>query len=134
MPFDRKKYHPKWSLITRMVRRRAANCCEECRVKNDRFVIRGKGKQKGTYRYATGCEIIEFQGLRLEGVGYWKAAKQLGMVRVVLTISHLDRDRKNNRFDNLKALCQYCHLNYDRPVNNWLKAYGKNESTLPLFN
>ncbi|PQA59145.1 hypothetical protein C5O19_05680 [Siphonobacter curvatus] len=133
MPFEPEKYHRKWTLITRLVRKRAGNCCEICGVKNDRFVVRGKGRQKGTYRDATGCEILQYQLLRLEGLGYWKAVKKVGMVRVVLTVSHLDRNRQNNRFHNLKAMCQYCHLNYDRAVNNWLKNYGKNESTLSIF-
>jgi len=36
--------------------------------------------------------------------------------RVVLTIAHLDRDKHNWNVadDRLAALCQRCHLNYDR--------------------
>jgi len=37
--------------------------------------------------------------------------------RVVLTVAHLDRNPANNAESNLAALCQRCHLNYDRPVN-----------------
>ena len=33
--------------------------------------------------------------------------------RVVLTIAHLNHDIKDNRYDNLAALCQRCHLRYD---------------------
>jgi hypothetical protein len=33
--------------------------------------------------------------------------------RVVLTVAHLDRDPRNNRDDNLMAMCQSCHLAYD---------------------
>lgn len=32
---------------------------------------------------------------------------------VVLTVAHLDHQPENNSFDNLKAMCQRCHLNYD---------------------
>lgn len=33
--------------------------------------------------------------------------------KVILTIAHLDQDIANNHFDNLKALCQKCHLQHD---------------------
>lgn len=35
--------------------------------------------------------------------------------KVVLTIAHLDHDPRNNRGDNLRALCQRCHLTHDAP-------------------
>lgn len=37
--------------------------------------------------------------------------------RVVLTVAHLDHDTgpEDVRPDNLAALCQACHLGYDRP-------------------
>ena len=36
---------------------------------------------------------------------------------VVLTVAHLDHDHRNQEVsdDRLAALCQRCHLNYDRP-------------------
>lgn len=33
---------------------------------------------------------------------------------ILLTIAHLDHDTSNNDRENLKALCQRCHLRYDR--------------------
>ena len=33
--------------------------------------------------------------------------------RVILTIAHLDQDVRNNSQDNLRALCQRCHLTHD---------------------
>ena len=33
--------------------------------------------------------------------------------RVVLTIAHLDHDTTHNEPENLRALCQKCHLTYD---------------------
>lgn len=37
--------------------------------------------------------------------------------KVVLTVAHLDHDPRNNSEGNLAALCQRCHLNYDRDHN-----------------
>jgi len=33
--------------------------------------------------------------------------------KVILTVAHLDHNPENCSEENLKALCQKCHLNYD---------------------
>ncbi|MDQ1089011.1 hypothetical protein QE390_003557 [Siphonobacter sp. SORGH_AS 1065] len=130
MPVDYKKYHPKWSLISRLIRfNRAGNCCEFCGVKNEALIVRNGSN----YRYATDDETAIFLDYRTAGIKYWQALKKVGLTRIILTVAHLDRNIENNRFNNLKSLCQYCHLNYDRPENIRLKNYGKDDSTLSLF-
>lgn len=37
--------------------------------------------------------------------------------KVVLTIAHLDHDATNNSPENLKSLCQKCHLTYDAKLH-----------------
>lgn len=37
--------------------------------------------------------------------------------RVVLTVAHLDHDTTNNTRENLRALCQRCHLRYDKQLH-----------------
>ena len=56
----------------------------------------------------------------------WKRKKQTGKI-VVLTVAHLDHDEWNHEVqDNrLAALCQKCHLTYDRADNERRKRYGK---------
>lgn len=34
-------------------------------------------------------------------------------IRIVLTVAHLDHNPENCDYDNLKAMCQKCHNNYD---------------------
>lgn len=41
MPVDYKQYHPKWSLIRRLIARRANNKCEHCGATNGDY--RGQG-------------------------------------------------------------------------------------------
>jgi len=53
---------------------------------------------------------------------------------VVLTVAHLNRDTTDNNDDNLKALCQWCHLNHDRGDNYKRKRYGKEYSNHPKLN
>jgi len=89
MPINYKNYHPKWSLISRLIRfRRAGNKCEWCDAENHQP------------HPDTGSKVI-------------------------LTVAHLDRDRTNNRFKNLAALCQRCHLNHDRAQHIQNRKYGR---------
>lgn len=36
---------------------------------------------------------------------------------VYLQIAHLDQNRSNNNYENLRAMCPKCHLNHDRDHN-----------------
>lgn len=47
-----------------------------------------------------------------------------------LRVHHLDKNRHNNRLDNLKTLCHDCHWNYHRDR----KAWNKGLKTGPLSN
>lgn len=53
----------------------------------------------------------EFCGRR-NHTWYWNENTKR-MVRVVLTIAHLDHTPENCAPSNLRALCQRCHLRYD---------------------
>jgi 5-methylcytosine-specific restriction endonuclease McrA len=50
------------------------------------------------------CELC---GVRNGGL-HWKTAS-----KVVLTMHHIDHDKKNNSRQNLILLCQRCHLRLD---------------------
>ena len=96
MPIDYKEYHPKWHLISHLIRKvRAKNKCEWCGVLN------------GSYRFRP------------------TSPDDFKKVKIVLTVAHLDHDKNNNRFSNLAALCQRCHLNYDRKRHVENRKYGR---------
>ena len=90
MPINYKEYHPKWKLISRLIRfKRAGNKCEWCGAKNyEPHPVTGS--------------------------------------KVVLTVAHIDHNINNNRFNNLAALCQKCHLNHDLPQHIDSRKYGRN--------
>ncbi len=50
------------------------------------------------------------------GVGNYQPHPITGS-KVILTIAHLDHDTTNNNYNNLKALCQKCHLSYDAQLH-----------------
>lgn len=88
MPVDYKKYPKDWKAISLEVRARSGGQCE-C-----------EGE----------CDL--HQGRRCEERGGEAAKWAKG--KVVLTVAHLDHDTTNSDRANLKAMCNRCHLRYDR--------------------
>jgi hypothetical protein len=124
MPINYANYHPKWTLIRRLILKRAGNCCEKC----------GVGNHAIGYRDITGCfHPVEpnYAGVAMSvnsngKLQYWK------IIHIVLTIAHLDQDRNNNRFSNLKAYCQRCHFGHDFAANLGARKYGKDWNRIQL--
>lgn len=117
-PSEKARYPKDWPQISQRVRQRAGNRCEFCGVAN--YALGGRRKSDGAWMPArpTGDN-----GLRLTwpepGEIAWCGDKQtqgvarLRIVRIVLTVAHLDHTPENCADENLKALCQRCHLSYD---------------------
>jgi len=62
-------------------------------------------------------------------------ATRFRTTRVVLAAAHLDSDPTNNRLQNLRALCQRCHMLHDRPhhlVQRWI-TYRRRSAIGDLF-
>lgn len=102
MPIDYREYHPKWTLIVLLIKRRAlrdngVDCCEgspkypDCRAEN------------GLPHPETGS-------------------------KVVLTTAHIDGDKENNKFSNLGRWCQRCHLAHDIGHHVMNRKYGRKHS------
>jgi hypothetical protein len=53
-------------------------------------------------------------------------------IKVVLTIAHLNHAYGDDRDENLKALCQWCHLNYDKEHHRETRRARK-DSARPLL-
>ncbi len=119
MPIDYSKYPPNWkSEIVPMVLKRAANKCEFCGLQNGDIVtsvkiitrsINGNIKRKTMWFRDESDYRRAINALEVGDPIKTKA------VRVVLTVAHLDHDETNHnvQINRLRALCQYCHLNYD---------------------
>lgn len=125
MPIDYKDYHPKWSLISRLIRfKRAKNRCEKCGVKNSKVIKRiGLGK----WREPNGAEWSQLHLYHYRYKwSYKESVKKAGLTIIVLTVAHLDHDKTNNRFSNLSALCQSCHLHHDKAHHAANRKYGRN--------
>lgn len=124
MPIDYSEYHPKWPLIRRLILRRDRNRCKFCGLGNGRVIIR-MNRGKRPWRDMCGTEWDWFRGYRRQGWSYKQAIKKVGATIIVLTIAHLDGNKDNNRFVNLAALCQHCHLKHDLKHHIANRKYGR---------
>ena len=115
MPIDYKQYPKDWKTRIRpAILKRANDCCEFCAVKNRDFILRGTVNGKECYQDMNG-KIYNAKDSEYIGSAYWGDINDTTRpITVVLTIAHLDHDINNNDYSNLKALCQKCHLNYDK--------------------
>jgi hypothetical protein len=125
MPINYNDYHPKWRLISKLIRYvRAKNKCEDCGLENEMVIKRLQGNM---YRKPCSEEWdMIYAKVRSGGYNMSGALKRLGFTRIVLTVAHLDHDKTNNRFWNLRALCQRCHLYHDRKQHAENRKYGRN--------
>jgi hypothetical protein len=117
MPIDYSKYPKNWKTEIRpAILERAKNRCEKCGIKNHDIVIRGCWNDKPVYQKMDGqifdAENSEYLGSNY--VGEVDIHNKNKIIRIVLTISHTDHDINNNKYSNLKALCQRCHINHDK--------------------
>ena len=95
MPINYKDYPSNWKEISRSIINRAKDRCELCGAPNYVRVVRPDGlpqrwqlKQGGDHNR-----------------GKW--------VKIILTVHHIDSDKKNNHSLNLLCLCARCHLRLD---------------------
>ena len=110
-PINYKLYPGNWKEIRARILERAGNKCEQCGVPN--YFVGKKGRDGVWYTEGQTHNMNSDCGYFLFG-HYDNPFK---MVRIVLTLSHTDHDISNNADDNLKALCQGCHLAHDRDLH-----------------
>jgi hypothetical protein len=110
MPIKKELYPANWNEISLEIRQRAGNKCESCGVANHAF---GARDLFGDWHNEDDIHSLQ------SDVGYSLFGDEEfpWMIRIVLTVAHLNQNPADNRPENLKCLCQRCHLNHDRPFN-----------------
>ena len=101
MPFDRSLYPPDWPAISKRIRERSGGKCEcwgEC----------------GTKHPAKRCLAVN--GRPIDPLAAPPVVGGHGR-GVVLTVAHLNHTPNDCRDENLRAMCQRCHLAYDRDLH-----------------
>lgn len=114
-PENKHLYPKNWKQIRKNILERANNRCEFCGVEN----------YAEGYRDCDG-NFIESYGMQQET----DALDGEKIIKIVLTVAHLDHNPQNCSPENLRALCQKCHLTYDIEHH---KETRRNSKKLPLF-
>lgn len=130
-PENRGRYPADWKAIVAKVRERSGDRCEgspafpDCRVPNGAVGYRQEGRwvQLGTSIDEAGlaCDAAVDDGYKV--------------TRIVLTTAHLNHQPEDCRMENLRHLCQRCHLHHDRQHHAETSAATRRAraNTLELF-
>lgn len=105
MPMDITRYPKNWREISQRIREREGNCCKWCGVANGAVGARDIHGEWHDESSIGGMNAD--QGMALFGGEYPK------LIRIVLTVAHLNHDTADNTDGNLAALCQLHHLRHD---------------------
>lgn len=110
---NKSRYPKDWPKIRERILDRAKNCCEFCGVKN--YEIGGRDRRGLWHKAQSKGEKLLRTEWPAAGEQWWchDSNEKLRIVRIVLTIAHLNHIPEHCDDDNLKALCQRCHLTYD---------------------
>ena len=111
------RYPKDWKQISERIRfERAKNKCEVCGVKNYSLIHYIDGKtiveHEPPYNHPLGLSDYNAAVELKQHLNEWNDIYQLRIV--VLTVAHLDHTPENCQDENLKAMCQKCHNNYDK--------------------
>ena len=129
-PEQRDLYPPDWPAISLTVRTEAGWRCEcagECGRNHFPaplgFYNVGAGSSAGAAGQPARCFALQ---------GFPHPVTES---RVVLTVAHLNHDPADCRRDNLRAMCQRCHLAYDRELHAATRAQTRATAAglVPLF-
>jgi hypothetical protein len=141
-PDLRKHYGKQWRTETRpRVLLRAGNKCEQCGVPNHTNVMRAAGWWTAPAQLGA---IIEYLDRTRTQEFYWTPpngdpAQLLGFpplicrwVYIRLGVAHLNHTAGDDRDENLRAVCQWCHLNLDKEHHRETRQTRK-DAARPLF-
>lgn len=112
---EKARYPSDWDAISRRARDRAGNACEFCGVENGSL---GGRDAEGNW-WAADAREERMLSLVWPKPGEWGMCRRddrrefMRIIRIVLTVAHLDHTPENCSWENLRALCQRCHLRYD---------------------
>ena len=105
MPIDYAKYDPDWPAISRTIRERPRSKCEKCGVAN--YAV-GARDHIGVWHDADAIDGMSAS----QGDGLWQDGYPK-IIKIVLTVHHIDFDISNNDPSNLACLCQLHHFQAD---------------------
>ena len=130
---------PEWKAARSRILARAGNCCEQCGKPNGERVEIHTGKMINILRHA-GLPTMFWRAVSCGWRDQWGKAvlpsRTFGWktrtITVVLTVGHLNHVAGDDRDENLRAFCQWCHLNFDQSHHRETRSIRK-DSGRPLL-
>lgn len=104
---------PEWLAIRARILEREQHRCKVCRVP-DRVII-WRDAETSTFMDSEGWIRDRDTGEAIRLEMFRDLYPWIRQTKVILTVAHLDHDKRNNADANLAALCQLHHLRLDRP-------------------
>jgi 5-methylcytosine-specific restriction endonuclease McrA len=117
---NRHRYPENWPDIRDRILLRARHRCEECGVR-DR--VWGWRDGEGVFHNVSRRPLIDAGFLR-PPFDIASRKGTLHVIEIVLTVSHTDHVPEHCTDDNLRALCQQCHLRHDLRHHNHTRRFG----------
>lgn len=127
-------HSPEWLELRRQVQARAGDCCENCGVANHAL-----GGRTAAGEFVKALPLGD-NGLRIlwprQGDEAWcrngdEEPIILKIILIVCTTAHMDGKLVDHSLNNLRFLCQKCHIGHDAALRK-LESLEK-AGQLPLF-
>lgn len=117
-PENKDRYPKDWPEISRRIRfERALSKCEKCGIRN--YELGGRDKNGKWHKaHPLGEKLLGLEWPKPGDTAICGENRlELRIVRIVLTVAHLDNVPENISDENLLALCQSCHLRLDHALH-----------------
>lgn len=119
-------YPPDWKAISARIRfERAGNRCEACGVENGAL---GARDRHGNFMPAhpKGERLARLDWPKPGDYQWFPDGERRKVIRIVLTVAHLNHDPADCRNENLAAWCQRCHNRYDAAMRRQGRKHREN--------
>lgn len=128
-PENKARYPSNWKEIRKQILERAKHRCEFCNLQNHAIGYRYNGE------FVYMPRSLREAGYVVGDVVECADGSTIKIIKIVLTIAHLDHTPENCAPENLKALCQRCHLAYDAEhhAQNAAATRRKKSGQLEIF-
>ncbi len=124
-------YGREWREVVRpRILARAGDRCEQCRVPNREIVLRTAGWWRLNIVWLWADPLTWWH--RENGKPTVTSPDPDRALQITLTIAHLNHVAGDDRDENLKALCQWCHLHLDA-FHHHLTRAARKDAARPLF-
>lgn len=137
-PEEKHRYPNNWHDISRQRKEKAGWTCEFCGV--EQYAV-GWRDDQGNFHYDPAWLENFGNGAYCDHATARQAAdirnesgKTPKWIVIVLTVAHLDHTPENNEPENLRALCQKCHLDHDRKHHTQSRIRNaRDQHTIDMF-